>query len=314
MTTTDGRTLVSRQEVDPAAWDAFVEAHPDGWWFHTSAWAAYALAYAQGTQDQSVAVLGPSGAVLGVVPAAMHQGVPFWGGQPFPMPLGEVPATAHGAVSRPGRSPAKGRIEEQWDTHVIDLRQPDSVRWSRVRKSFRQSIVRAKLKRAVFVVGSAAAGRPATEADPGWAVEQARGLHLQSAGRVTRDPATWSHMADWVRRGDGLVAIAKAPTGSFVGYAYAIRWKDWAYYASGVTAERDLSHALVWALAEALALDGRTRYFEVGWDVRDGDTEKDRGIAFFKSGFGGERWPVWLWRAGNSGLAAPTETGTRGSD
>lgn len=267
---------------DDAGWDAFVDASPDGWWFHRTSWLTYALAYSPGAQDKSFAMVDRSGAIQGLVACIVdRKGHAVNGGQPPVAPLGICPPIAHGTVSRPGQV-REGEVEREWETYVLDLRSPAGQRWGRVRKSYRHLITQAREQHDITVIG----GGQST--DPRWAVERAHAIHRAVAGKETRPQATWDAMGDWLQSGNALIAMTEE------GYAYAIRYKHWAYYASGATTVTNLSHALLWALETVMWVDGQTQYFEVGWAAKDGDDAKARSIAFFKSGFGGDRWPVQM--------------------
>lgn len=296
--------LVPRSEVRDEAWDACVAAHPEGWWFHTSGWLAYALAYDPGCEDRSLAVVDEGGAVRGLAPLLSS---PTLGGQPYPSPL-LPPATedaetgdlllAAWAARVPVGATVVARPQPERDggwwpdvayrTRVVDLRQPEAELWQGVRKSYRSLIRRTERHGLVSVYSG-----------PGWQdrrsaaamVDVARTLHLAAAGRATRGLATWGLMGTWATLGHGLIGVASRGAES-VGYAYVLRYKDWAYYASGAALEPDVQHGLIWALVDALRHDGQTHHFELGREPREGDSDKERSIAFFKQGFGGLPWVV----------------------
>lgn len=313
---------VPRLALRPGAWDAYVETHPGGWWFHTEAWLAYCLAYRPGSIDRSVALVAPNDAVVAVLPLIQEGDAFTMGGEPGAVPLWN-PAVAASAVweaveiaaqsatildmkrvaraafrwqPRPPDALMPHRPEEtppgyrwwQWGTFVVDLREDEAVLWRHVRKSYRHLIRRT----ADPYVAPPSVGASLT-------ISTAREIHHAAAGRITRSLVTWDLMTEWAASGAGLLAIARGRPGQGldesgdVGYAYALRWKQWAYYASGATVVDDVAHALQWALIRTLRADDR-RCYEVGWDVRPGEEadEKARGIALFKRGFGGARWLV----------------------
>jgi hypothetical protein len=280
---------VRRGALPAEQWDAFVEAQPHGWFFHTSRWLDYGLAYSPGASDLSVAYVGADGAVESVVPLlAGPDGRFVNGGQPLCAPLGALPPLLHGMAGRPGQvlSVTPLTPTQLWSTYVVDLAPDEATLWRGLRKSYKSLIHRvSEGDGCVSVLGAGHAE---------W-IRVAQRLHLQSAGRQTRSDETWAMMGRWMDDGDALLAVAQRGL-VYTGFAYAIRWKDWAYYASGASVERDVSHALLWHLTRALRADGRTRHFEVGWAAREGDDEKARGIAHFKAGFGGTLWPVMQLR------------------
>lgn len=276
--------IVARAELPIGAWDAFVYNHPSGWFFHTEAWIRYALAYTPDAIDQSSAWL-QADDIVAVVP---H--VAGYGGQPNAEPLtivGETRESPESWIIRPMRTPMDWKATtavEPFTTQVLDLSQSEQELWRGLRKSYHSLIHKAEREREIYVVD-----------DQSWnfhAMQYAAEVHREAAGRSTRANLTWEEMSLWIRTGNGVLVRAQNARGRDVGYAYAIRYKNWAYYASGASLERDLSHALIWHTIKTLKADGRTRYFELGWQARESDTDKDRGIAHFKAGFGGEPWQI----------------------
>jgi hypothetical protein len=289
---------VERKLVPADQWDAFVERHEDGWFFHSSRWIDYSLAYTPGAQDLSYALVDDRDHVLlALVPAVLGpDAMPVYGGQPLAAPIFEADLSGcHTHVEKPCTVIARpGREVEtvadstdvqavQWDTHVVDLSRSEAELWSDLRRSYHSLINKARRTYKLCTFGGGVEAM--------WPIERARAIHVTKAGRETRPSSTWSMMGRWMRDGHGVLAMAQDDAGAS-GYAYAIRYKDWSYYASGASYAPNLQHALVWELIRTLRNDGRTRYFEVGWGPREGDTEKDLGIATFKAGFGGRRWTV----------------------
>ena len=293
---------VPRAALPRGAWDRFVLAHPEGWFFHSEAWLDYALAYAPGSRDASVAIVSGD-EVEAVVPAVLAtDGSPTYGGQPMAAPLlGDnidmewemFPSMR--VAWRPGTDidditvPSTGTLQRD-TTFVVDLWDGDEVaHWRRLRKSYRSLVHQAERDYDIVV----ASGISQNTQRLVYAVAQ--DLHVEAAGRRTRSAATWELMTQWASAGQGLVAVAQdRATQAYVGFAYAIRWKHWSYWMSGATLRRNLQHALQWHLMKALMCDGETRYYEIGHaaDHAAPDDEKAKNIAFFKAGFGGQRWTV----------------------
>ncbi len=298
-------SFAKRADVPSVDWDGSVERHDGGWFFHSTRWLDYALAYTLNAQDLSFAGLDAAGRVRSVVPMIWHPDQGFvCGGQFTPRPISHdlsaavtTGVCAARAAERAGLAlpqtmwrPVLGPIDdkpeafEEWKTYVIDVQQPMATLWSKVRKSYRSLIHRAEESYDLQVYGSA-------RLNLSFDVMAIRNVHREAAGRSTRSDLTWDLMGQWMQDGLALCAVAWTSAG-MRGYAYAIRWKGWAYYASGSTLDEDLQAALVWELVKTLSLDGQTRHFEVGWGPRVGDDQKGRSIAFFKSGFGGQEWTV----------------------
>lgn len=297
-------------------WDAYVHDHPDGWFWHTNAWLDYSLAYNPTAIDHSFAVMDhrrtqvgeyvlEQAEVVGVVPL-LQEGTAFTvGGHPGPAPLGEwddsqvdvTPvalqraagvtryAFRHNPSPDAPWTPPAGARDISWRTTVLDLSQYEAALWRGLRLSHRQRAKRAMQEYAIFV--------NATES----AVRLGQHLHLVAAGRETRPRATWDMMAEWATTGHLVTAIAYARNAPVTacGMAMAIAYKDAAYYGYGASTMSNVSHALIWKLALDLK-DRGIRWFDIGWDARPGDTDKDRGISEFKRGFC-HKQPLWKVRA-----------------
>lgn len=303
--------IVRRADLPKGDWDSFVEDHRRGWWWHTERWLDYSVVKEPEAVDLSFAVI-DHGDILAVVPLLARDRQGLTDGNPGAAPLtsGRSVATlraVHEAVQaeidrlahlcpldrvafrsgRPTASPSKPGgpwSDISWDTHVLPLKgRKESALYADLRKSYRHLIGRAGRRYQLTVLGAA---------DP-WATFDARTVHIAAAGRETRPGQTWTQMAAWQKQGHVLVALAsrlgdeehKDPRG----FALVIRWKGHAYFASGATLDPDLAHALQWEVIKALLADG-TETYELGWAERPGDDAKANGIAFFKAGFGGQRW------------------------
>lgn len=304
--------VVSRADVGDTAWDTFVYDHPLGWFWHTSQWLAYSLAYTPQAVDHSFMVVDHY-EPLALVPLVQGpNGSLVMGGQITPAPLfnfvsGPDMALANFAITsaekrlrghvalpirlRPGIVP-QGLMPESCQaqigsTYVVDLRVGERELWKNLRKSYKSLIHKAQREFAI-----------ATYAKD-WAVDIARELHLVSAGRETRPRETWECMKQWVVDGQAVVALGAPAVRSVpkndrsaVAYAYAIRYKRCAYYASGASLDKSgLAHALQWELMNALRC-GDISMYEIGYAADADATEKEKGIAHFKAGFGGKALPV----------------------
>jgi hypothetical protein len=296
-----------RASVDAVLWDQVAHRHAEGWWFHTGTFIDYALAYTPGAVDVSQAITNPDGnRVYALMPGVELDGAPVYGGQALAAPL---IADGAGLRLQPGGHPelrvawrpgleAHGTPQAGFHmrtcfTFVVDLRQPPADLWRGLRRSYKALIHKAGRAYDFDVYGGGDDDKAA------WRMVRAHRLHVAAAGRETRALGTWQLQARWLAGGDALLVLAGRGSES-VGFAYVVRWKDWAYYFSGATLEPSVSHALLWEAIQALRCDGRTRWFEVGHDAEDGDDEKARQVAFFKAGFGGQRWQVQTvcWQAG----------------
>ena len=95
-------------------------------------------------------------------------------------------------------------------------------------------------------------------------------------------------MMEWLRRPDGARAILLGAERErrLEAALYAFVYKDAAYYGSAPGFVPDAMHALQWRAILVLKTMG-VRWYELGWQARPGDSDKDRQISFFKRGFGG---------------------------
>jgi hypothetical protein len=248
--------IVKRADLLDGEWDKFVTEHPGGWFWHTSHWIAYSLAYTEGAVDESFVVLDDERIVALVPLVVAGQQRLVYGGQITPAPLIAQGAAARQAADgayahsctivgrapfpiqlRPGLvptgQPPHGARKDIVGTYVVNLRGTDATLWKQVRKSYKSLIHKAEQDYDILAVTAR------------WGVEVARGIHLVESGRETRPAATWSLMADWCEHGHAFVVLAARDRTS-VGYAYVIRFKDWAYYASGASTVHNVAHALQW--------------------------------------------------------------------
>ena len=167
---------------------------------------------------------------------------------------------------------AHGGRDISWSSRVLDLRQSETALHAGVRKSYRHLINRGRRR---------------------WIIEEIQGpqgeafhaLWTLANGR-RRALAAEALMTDWLKQGHALLFGAREGD-EWQAFLYAILYKQGAYFASAPSLTRGAMHALQWTAILALKARGVTQY-ELGWQARPGDTEKDRAISFFKTGFGGE--------------------------
>ena len=280
--------VVPRKYLPKGEWNAFVERHEHGWWFHTEWWIDYALAYSSGSVDKSMAYL-DMGRVVGVAPRVTRSDLDVYGGQHLVAPLldpsviGVVPVSVVPAVTRPGHIYGCHYM----DTSVVDLRgKEDADLWRGLRRSYHALIHQTERKVDVALCGGGDQSRTDV------LIRKAQGIHVEASGRVTRSGETWRRQSDWLADGNAVLALAYRGDQPLA-FAYTIRWKNWAYYASSASLEPSISHLLIWNTMQVLRADGRTEYFELGHLAHDDEGEKAKGIAFFKKGFGGSSWPIY---------------------
>lgn len=306
----NGYKAVKRSDLPPGAWNTFCDQHIGSWWWHREEWMAYALAYAPGSEDRSVAAVDESGTIRGIRPQIVLNGRLTHGGQDTPVSLIDLSLDAQGAVEAvcclfPAGSAVPGRLQgpvgldsSGGETYVVDLQADEAVLWSRVRRSYHSLVHAAERRYAISVLSGTGEGH---------IIRTCQRLHLAASGRRTRADATWDLMGDWLNNAVGIVAVAfdhEQPVpemfGScdecfndvaewlpLVGYAYGIRYKNYAYWASGATLRPNVQAALQWAIMKALRSDGSTRFYELGYAAGPDASSKEQGIGYFKAAWGG---------------------------
>jgi len=168
-----------------------------------------------------------------------------------------------------------------WLTQVINLAPPETYLWQSVRHSYKTLIRRHELS--VQHVDPVQAGS--------FSVNIARRMHNTRARRETRPKASWEIMGVWAIEGKADYWVIHDSIENPIGYIFVVSYEGWNYYHSGVSTERNITHALLWTAIAACKRNG-DQEFEVGWLGRPGDSAKDKSISFFKTGFGGSPRPA----------------------
>jgi hypothetical protein len=169
----------------------------------------------------------------------------------------------------------QGYTVEQHQTQVIDLR---THKWSDVRKSYRGIINKAKRNYSISVMS----------ADVTFAFQQ---LHAKANGGQPRNDATYSCQRSWLETDNGLLVMAfdgLVPLAA----AYWILYRSCAYYMSGPSIADNVQHAVIWRSLEIL----KRGYMFAELGQIGGETEKEKKIGIFKTGFGGEAKPFTIVR------------------
>lgn len=158
-------------------------------------------------------------------------------------------------------------------SQVIDLRMH---KWSDVRKSYHSIIHRAQeryhINEEANIVGY-------------------KLVHRCVFG-VVRSSKTFQIQASWMPE-HAMVVTAVGSGGEIVAASLWIIYQGAAYYASGPSNENNVMQAVIWKSLQLLKERGVT-LVELG--QIDGETEKEKGISHFKSGFGGEPKPFTIIR------------------
>ena len=268
-------------------WHEFVDAAPDGWWWHTKMWADYQVAHAGST---GVCVTVDDG----LCPLFFRDGECEMEGEPGPWPLAENPEAMErllAEVERVARHvgvprlrfrasplvlwsaplPGEGWRDISWVSRVLDLTQSEARLHAGVRKSYRHLINRGRQT----WEGWNCAGNP-----------EAFHVLWGEVNGHRRHAEAEVLMSEWLKTGNARLFGAWRG-GRWEAFCYVIVYKRRAYYASGPSLVPGAMHALQWDMILGLKTEG-VELYELGWQARPGDSEKDRGIARFKAGFGGE--------------------------
>lgn len=178
-------------------------------------------------------------------------------------------------------------------TQIVDLSLSEKQLLGAMSKGHRADIMRGRKSLTVHVFD-----RNRIEAET---FEKYRLMHHKAAGRITRPRITFKMMYDWIAQGNAVLLGAETG-GEFVGFLYALLYKEGAYYASGANdpdrTREPIGHALQWQAIQWLK-DHGYRYYEIGMQQfgvqpYDFPSEKDLNIARFKRGFGGLTLPLLI--------------------
>jgi len=306
-------------------WDDFCAGSDDAWFWHTTRWLDYCVAYGREnyeTENLSFIVVDDTGPIA-ICPLLKEKGAfAAAGGGKY----GALPALANSLTesrrekilkfifekidslaemknvkkalcraSPLARNKLKfnylvkhGYLDDSLNTELIDLTRPIEEIWVAVRKGHKYDINRGKKSFKVELFDR-------DNADKG-IFDQYRLLHHKAAGRVTRPVETFDMMYQWLMSGDGLLC-GLSHEGRFVGFSYVCLYKEAAYYASAsddpeFVTEAPISHLIQWEITNYLKAKGFKTYEigvqQFGPQVNDVPNAKDISISLFKRGFGGE--------------------------
>ena len=164
-----------------------------------------------------------------------------------------------------------GWQDESIRTRIIDLSVPLTQLWADVRKSYRHIIRDSSIT--------------VTEERHDDTRQLCQDLHQQASGRVTRPSDSWICQDSFALADEASWFVAReGPT--VLGFAYVLRWKDYAYYASAANVVPNVSHPIQWAIMKHLKHLG-VKYYEMGHQGGS-VSKKESNIEFFRRGFGGQ--------------------------
>jgi len=180
-----------------------------------------------------------------------------------------------------------GGVPAVGTTQMLDLRETEESLFSGLTKSFRWSVNWGRKNLLIRLLS-----RDHVQADD---IEAFRQLHLEAAGRETRNRDTWDRQLEMILGNEAFLCLGEIENRLVTAALFSCS-PDHCYY--GVSASRrelfgndkPLSHALVWnAVVQARKLG--CRWFEMG-DLRFpyqtlSPSDKEMGISTFKKNFGG---------------------------
>ncbi|MBD2002368.1 MULTISPECIES: hypothetical protein [Cyanophyceae] len=136
-------------------------------------------------------------------------------------------------------------------------------------------------------------------------IEACRNLHIEAAGRITRNLQTWKLQYEMIKNQEAFI-ITGEMSGEMVTFGFFLYSEHYCYY--GVSAskrelfDKPIFHVIMWQ-AILFAKQLGCKYFETGdiiYPKKDNVTKKEIDIGKFKKGFGGEVKVVLdvSWRKG----------------
>jgi hypothetical protein len=293
---------VSAVTVADEAWDEFCALSPSAWFWHTTAWRDYTLAYRPDLETRSLAFgIEEDGRLLAIVPLTLERppdesGSAFsfgggWCWAPALAPdlspasasgvlrfvLDQVDALAQehgaerGAFAVSPLVPDLAGTALRWLPAAVRAGYLDASRASQVVDLSEDvdQLLRAMTKGHRAAVGK---GRKTMGVDvavgpgSGEVFEEYQRLHTLAAGRVTRPQHTFDLMQQWVERGDAVL-FGATKDGRYAGFAYVLRFGTGAYYASAANdpgaAGEPVGQVLQWEAMTWLR-DHGVRAYELG--------------------------------------------------
>lgn len=170
-------------------------------------------------------------------------------------------------------------------SRTLDLSQSEASLWNRLRKTIRWNVNWGLKNLELEVLGP----DEFTQEH----LEMFRELHINAAGRETRQRASWLLQLEQVRCGEAFVVFGSIES-QLVTAALFSHWHRHVYY--GVSASdrslfnKPISHAVIWKAILHCKNELGCEHFELG-DVFGADqitAKKEKDIGFFKRSFGGE--------------------------
>ena len=322
--------ILTRQEIGPAAWDAFCLAHPGAWFLWTSAYLDYQAA--RGTRELSFGIVDDglenmtfdpengifraerTSRLVAICPLFLEEreGVRSFTmeGHPGLMPLGKIEgeniieATSDAFDLQVDLISRIDMLATQHGVRRVAFRNSPfynnwitSRSWSDI--SWHTQILDLTQSEAALHAGIRKSYKALINqvARTHEIVVDAKGDLLKAFKRLHFGEAGRQTRPDrtWEIQREWCEAgngliVAAMRWNVAVACTYWILYKGCAYYASSASINPNVTHTLVWRAMLELKARG-VKQLEMGWLDYD-KSDKGQGIARFKAGFGGETVPV----------------------
>jgi len=298
-------------------WNDFCQSSTDSWFWHSTEWLDYSLAYRLGRTSLSFMVeenkelLAICPLILSDSEFIMHWSPVFSDNlalkkreKVINFTFEEIDRLAlENNVKRasfmiyPLSFPSHNFLMKQeyldisLNTQVIDLTQDLESIHSTMRKGHDYDIDKGLKSLDIWIQDSDNIGRETFDeyckllrADPSHAYE-------------TRPQVTYDMQYDWIKE-EYAILLGASHKGEWVGFSYIFTYKNKAYYGSACSnSDLPVAHALTWKTIEWLKEHG-FEYYEIGWQqygsqLYDFPSAKEVSISKFKRGFGGYTIPLF---------------------
>lgn len=289
--------VVSYRDIDPVVWDRFAVDY--GWFWHTSLWRDYTLAFDDAADPDDFAIV--DGGELFAIASNSHapavrddlslarrlriltRCLSEHTRQQSLSPL--VPCFSERLMEFAAITTALGYEDRSLTTRVIDLTQSEDDLLRAMSKGHRHA-----------VINGAHILTNVKTSEISFSIYHH--LHRQAHGKV-RPVGTFAEMRRWVELGHAAVVLART-NNAFTGATLIMICGDGAAYSSTATVGEPgvIGHAMMWTAIRWLKAQGLKR-FELGPQYRgrlshDISTVKEQNISLFKRGFGGDELPLMI--------------------
>lgn len=325
-------------------WDDFCLYESNAWFWHTTQWLKYTLAYRTDRQPYNLSfMVMDEDQVVGIVPlirelVGTNEGTFHYefsyGAGPVPAPVYSkylidqvVKCLSYDEIERLARtnfiaygefqqSPLMGLVDEfsGWGynltnghSQILTLDRPFEAIIRQMRKGHAYDVKRGVRDITVNLYDA--------QDYPYASFVDYRFLHAKANERTCRSAHTFDLQLDWLTQGNAILVEALNELDVPIGFIYIFLYKNGAYFGSACNdpAYRHLpighalqGHAIQWLLAHGY------KQYELGlqYDETEKATDKERAVAHFKHGFGGVTVPVYKWEKFYDQTKTPKKEGS----